>query len=231
MQMPKGFQNRFGPGFVLQLKRALYGLKQAGHQWHKKLNSVLTSLDFKLMRCDNSIWVYQNGQSRVIVPVYVDDMTITCKSHTEYEQLARELKKHFKLKELGPLSSLLGVSIERDRSKHRLMLSQHLYITDVLQTFGLADVRPVTTPLDPGAKLSKDQAPQNDEERQQMKNIPYSQLTCRRSHVSGYCYSSRHCLCGGSSCMLQQQSWFCALDSSQAPMSLSARDKRLQAML
>ena len=27
MQTPEGFQNRFGPGFVLQLKRALYGLK------------------------------------------------------------------------------------------------------------------------------------------------------------------------------------------------------------
>ena len=31
MQTSKGFQKRFGPGFVLQLKRALYGLKQAGH--------------------------------------------------------------------------------------------------------------------------------------------------------------------------------------------------------
>ena len=100
------------------------------------------------------------------MPVYVDDMTIACKSHTEYERLTKELKKHFKLKELGPLLSLLGVSIERDRSKHRFMLSQYLYITDVLQTFGLADVRPVTTPLDSGAKLSKDQALQNDEECQ-----------------------------------------------------------------
>ena len=110
------------------------------------------------------------------MPVYIDDMTIACKSYTEYEHLAKELKKHFKLKKLGLLSSLLGVSIERDRSKRHLMLSQHLYITDVLQTFGLADVRPVTTPLNLGAKLSKDQAPQNDEEYQQMKNIPYSQL-------------------------------------------------------
>ena len=100
------------------------------------------------------------------MPIYIDDMTIACKSHTEYERLAKELKKHFKLKELGPLSSLLGVSIERDRSKHCLMLSQHLYITDVLQTFRLADVRLVTTPLDPEAKLSKDQAPQNDKEHQ-----------------------------------------------------------------
>ena len=31
MQMSEGFQNHFGPSFVLQLKRALYGLKQAGH--------------------------------------------------------------------------------------------------------------------------------------------------------------------------------------------------------
>ena len=37
-------------------------------------------------------------------------------------------------------------------------------------------MRLVTTPLDPEVKLSKDQAPQNDEEHQQMKNILYSQL-------------------------------------------------------
>ena len=188
-------------------------------------------MGFKLVHCDNSIWVWQSGQSRVILPVYVDDMTIVCKARTEYTRLVKELKKHFKLKELGNLSSILGVAISRDRAKRQIALSQKQYISDILQMFGLADCRPVTTPLDPGTKLSKDQAPQNNEEHQQIKNIPYSQLTCRCSHVSGYYYLSRHCLCGESPCTLQQQSWFCALDSSQAPMSLSARDKRLQAML
>ena len=61
MQQPEGYRDHFGAGFVLKLNRALYGLKQAEHQWHKKLDSVLSSLQFKLVRCDNSIWVYQKG--------------------------------------------------------------------------------------------------------------------------------------------------------------------------
>ena len=32
MQLPEGFKNEFGAGFVLRLKCALYGLKQVGHQ-------------------------------------------------------------------------------------------------------------------------------------------------------------------------------------------------------
>ena len=42
MQTPEGFRDRFGAGFVLKLNKALYGLKQAGHQWHKKLDSVMS---------------------------------------------------------------------------------------------------------------------------------------------------------------------------------------------
>ena len=80
MQQPEGYRDHFGAGFVLKLNRALYGLKQAGHQWHKKLNSVLSSLQFKLIRCDNSIWVYQKGPTRVILPVYVDNMTVASKT-------------------------------------------------------------------------------------------------------------------------------------------------------
>ena len=55
MQQPEGFTNRYGTGFVLKLNRALYGLKQAGHQWHKKLDSVLKSASFALVCCDHSI--------------------------------------------------------------------------------------------------------------------------------------------------------------------------------
>ena len=98
------------------------------------------------------------------MPVYVDDMTIACKTQTEYVQLVNELKKHFKLKELGPLSSLLGVSIERDHSRCLLTLSQRQFTIDTLERFGLGDCSSVSTPLDPGVRLSKDMAPKNDDE-------------------------------------------------------------------
>ena len=137
---------------------------------------MLTSLDFKLVRCDNSIWVYQSGSTRVIVPVYVDDMTVASKTTAEYKSLVKELEKHFKLKELGPTTALLGVSIARDRSKRLLTLSQKQYINDVLETFGFSNVRPVTTPLDPGMRLSKEQCPSTKAELAEMASIPYSQL-------------------------------------------------------
>ena len=37
-------------------------------------------------------------------------------------------------------------------------------------------MHPVSTPLDPGLRLSKDQAPQTDSERSEMSRVPYSQL-------------------------------------------------------
>ena len=136
----------------------------------------MSKLDFKLVRCDNSIWVYKRNSVHLIVPVYVDDMTIACKTRAEYDFLVQELKKHFKLKELGALSSLLGVSVERDRSKRCLMLSQRQFIEDVLDRFGLGSVDTVSTPLDPGSRLTKEQAPSTDEDRVFMQKQPYAAL-------------------------------------------------------
>ena len=136
----------------------------------------MSAMEFKLVRCDNSIWVYKRDQSHIIVPVYVDDMTVVCKSPAEYTSIVSELKQHFKLKELGPSSSLLAVAIGRDRSKRLLTLSQQQFIEDVLERFGMSDCHPVTTPLDPGARLSKEQAPRDDAERKQMQTRPYAAL-------------------------------------------------------
>ena len=124
MTQPEGFEDYFGPGFVLKLIKSIYGLKQAGHQWHKKLDSVMKSMGFNLVRCDYSSWVYKKDEVCIIIPVYVDDMTIAVKSKQQYETVRDELAKHFKLHELGPTSFLLGVHIERDRSKHSISLSQ-----------------------------------------------------------------------------------------------------------
>ena len=45
MQEPERFEE-LGPGWALKLIKAIYGLKQAGRQWHKKLDSALSTLGF-----------------------------------------------------------------------------------------------------------------------------------------------------------------------------------------
>ena len=113
---------------------------------------------------------------RIIIPVYVDDMTIAAKSKEQYQFVRDELAKHFKLHDLGPTSYLLGVQIERDRSKHSLSLSQRQYIVDVLERFGMSDCSPVKTPIDEHHKLSKTMAPHTEEEKTYMQSVPYRQL-------------------------------------------------------
>jgi hypothetical protein len=172
MEQPEGFHQGDYDDF-LQLLKGIYGLKQSGRIWHQKLDKELQEMDFVKVRCDHSIWVYQKGENRVIIPVFVDDLTIASKSKEAVQTVKDELRKRFKLRDLGPTSFLLGVSIERDRAKRVLTLSQKQYILDLLERYGHSDCSRVSTPMDPGCKLSTEQAPSTPEEVEFMKDKPY----------------------------------------------------------
>ena len=162
-------------GWVLELNKVLYGLKQSPRMWHQKLHSAMTEMGFKLVECDNSIWVFLKAKTRLIVPVYVDDITIVGESKSEVNWVKNELQKRFKLRDLGPVSFLLGVHVTRDRSRKLLSLSQRQAIVDMLHKFDMQDCKPVNTPLDPGSKLSIADCPQTEEDAALMRSKPYAE--------------------------------------------------------
>ena len=174
MHQPEGFVEK-GNDWYWRLLKSLYGLKQAGRCWHKKLNEVLELLGFRRTVCEHSIWIFQRGDVRIIIPVFIDDMTIAAKSKQDVQKVKDDLKAHFKLRDLGPTSWLLGVEIKRNRSQCILTLSQRQYILDLLERFNLTDCNPVTTPIDPSVRLSSSMSPQSPEEVEEMRSIPYLQ--------------------------------------------------------
>ena len=174
MKQPEGFEEK-SPGWVWRLLKALYGLKQAGRCWHEKLHEVLTKLGFSRLVCEHSVWVYLRDGVRIIIPVFVDDITIAAKSKTAIQRVKDDLRTHFKLRDLGPTSWLLGVKIERDRSKHSLSISQHRYALDILERYGFANCNPVGTPMEPGLRLSAEMGPTTPSEVREMQEIPYDQ--------------------------------------------------------
>jgi hypothetical protein len=159
---------------VLRLQKSLYGLKQAGRNWYNLLDKVLQTLGFSKVLCDHSIWVFEKDGIRIIVPVYVDDLTIVSKSRAAIDHLIEELKKHFKLRVIGDTALLLGVKVARERSTRTLKLSQRQYIVDMLERYGFAECSPVSTPMNPGANLSSEHSPSTPEALHMMRNIPYS---------------------------------------------------------
>ena len=84
---------------------------------------------------------------RIIMPIFIDDITIASSSAAESDRIVQELSEHFKLRDLGPISFLLGIQITRDRSNRRIMLSQRQYILDMLERYEFSQCSPVQTPM------------------------------------------------------------------------------------
>ena len=69
--------------------------------------------------------------------------------------------------------SVLGIKILRDRANGVLKLSQRAYIERILKRFNMHNCKSTKAPIVKGDKFSKAQCPQNDDEREEMRTIPY----------------------------------------------------------
>ena len=100
--------------------------------------------------------------------MFVDDITLASKSQEALDNFVIDLGKHFKLRDLGPTTFLLGVGITRKREQRKLYLSQRQYVINKLEEFGMADCKPVGTPMVPGLKLTSQESPKTPEECREM---------------------------------------------------------------
>ena len=146
---PEGFEE---DGWVWLLIRALYGLKQSPREWYQTLSEFLISQGFQRLESDHSIFV--NNKTRLIVPVYVDDLLIIGpKNSSQIGKLKKVLNKRFEMTDLGPCNHYLGMAVTRDRANRTLHLSQKTYIEKVLARFGMQDCKASVTPMDVGVNL------------------------------------------------------------------------------
>lgn len=141
------------PGHCWKLKRSLYGLKQAGRTWNKTLDRKLGEIGFSRLNAETCLYVFNNNAGEICyLVVYVDDLLLAASSLSFMNQIKTKLSSLFKMRDLGPASYILGIEIIRDRPKRTVSLSQRQYIRTVLERYGMADCRPMWTPMAPAHK-------------------------------------------------------------------------------
>jgi hypothetical protein len=170
MKQPEGY-HQGPPNVVCKLLKSLYGLKQAARQWNRKLHSVFASMGYSRLQSDSSIYIYSKGDVKVIVPVFIDDITLVSKCDASMDSAVQELSRHFKLRDLGPTTFLLAIQVHQDLQKRSISLSQQQYVEELLKRFAMDDCKPVKTPMTPGLDLSD--VVVTPEEQEEMKNVPY----------------------------------------------------------
>ena len=176
MRQPPGFIDPEQPKHVCRLARGLYGLRQSGRVWYQTLTNAFKDLGFTVCAVDHAVFISRNESGRVVVAASTDDLLIISDSLDRVNETKRGLETHFEMTDLGEVCWLLGVEIRRDRAKRTLSLSQGAFVKTIVGRFNLEDANPVTTPMDPSVRLSKDQCPKTDEEKEDMADVPYREL-------------------------------------------------------
>ena len=147
-------EGREREGYVMYLQKALYGLKNSAKAWADTFSTFLTKQGYKRSHYDECLWEYKKGKKRLFIVVFVDDCLII--GDDEFiDDFMKNIKKEYKIRDLGEAENFLGMEITRDRAKRTIKISQNKYITNMTKKFGLENAKPIYTPMDPRADLSK----------------------------------------------------------------------------
>ena len=111
--------------------KKVYGLKQSLRQWYKKFDNFVTRIGFVRSKYDN--WFYFIlSDIPIYLLLYVDDILLISNSKSKICELKSLLNTNFDMKNLGPARKILGMVIQRDRSKFCLRIHQHDYLLKVV---------------------------------------------------------------------------------------------------
>ncbi|KAJ9696926.1 hypothetical protein PVL29_008922 [Vitis rotundifolia] len=154
------------------------GFAEVGKEdlWYLKFDSIITQNGFKDNTVDRCIYLRVSGSSYIFLVLYVDDILFASNDSDLLFETKHMLSTHFDMKDLGEASYVLGIKILRDRANGVLKLSQRTYIEKILKRFNMHNCSSTRAPIVKGDKFSKAQCPQNDDEREEMRTIPYSFL-------------------------------------------------------
>lgn len=117
------------------------------------MDSSLVALGFHCSTSEHAVYFRDNGQHRLIIDVYVDDLVITGGDLKELEQFKEEMKGTFQMSDLGLLKYYLGMEV--NQTPGGITVSQSAYAVKILEAAGLKNCNRSQLPMEPRFKLSK----------------------------------------------------------------------------
>ena len=107
----------------------------------------MISIGFVASHVNGGLFILEDQDAVVTaVVLYIDDHLIIAKDGF-IGQIKEQMKKRFRMHDLGSVSFYLGMNIERNREHHTIDIHQHSYIRMILATFRMDESRPVATPM------------------------------------------------------------------------------------
>jgi hypothetical protein len=124
---------------------------------------VRSTIDVCLYTLDSPPTTGRPRGSILWVLIYVDDALIADNDSSLRDRFVADLSKRFPTEDKGELTWILNMGVRRDRPKRTLILSQELYVADLLSKYAsfmdASTTRTFDTPMDDASPLSVDDCP------------------------------------------------------------------------
>jgi hypothetical protein len=150
VRLPKGIVQNESDRIRILLK-ALYGLQRAPKMWYITFANWAQSIGFKQSENDPCLFIHEVKRQMIII--YVDDMLLAAEGQQLLDEMCNVLTGKFQSKVMGIPEYFLGMNLEYDQSKRRIMMSQQTYIKAIVQKYGLETLLPRSLPMAPGMVL------------------------------------------------------------------------------
>ncbi|KAK6586848.1 hypothetical protein PZA11_000138 [Diplocarpon coronariae] len=145
-----------GKQAYIKLLRSLYGLKQAPREWWLLVKDEMEKAGLRSAKADPNLFIWENqaDNTTAYILVFMDDMLIIGKQQ-DCDYLKKKILNTWKGKDLGPISTFIGIQVERDRKARTLRIHQTDYIKKILNRFGMANCKGNNLPALAGTVLRK----------------------------------------------------------------------------
>jgi len=120
-----------------RLRRALYGLKQSPRMWNININAFLLSLGFIALPNEPCLYFRRVEGKLAMIALYVDDMVIAGSDLGIVQDIKNKLSERYQMSDLGEVNHILGCEVLRDPTLCRIMMTQRLYIKQIIKSFFL----------------------------------------------------------------------------------------------
>ena len=152
-------------------------MKQAGRIWNKTLDTQMIAWGFTRLACESCVYIRKTDSGVVIAVIHVDDFLSVSNKKEENERFKEQMRKVWKISDLGTVKHLLGIAVSWDRPNRLVKLSQTALIDKIISQFGQCDATPLSLPMQPGLKLQCiDRSTLSREELDRIQKLPYRSL-------------------------------------------------------
>ena len=119
----------------------------------------------------------------ILVALYVNDLIFSGNNDEMIEEFKSIMTREFEMTDLDLLKFFLGLEVKQGETS--IFISLEKYAKEILKKYKMKNCNPVSTPMEPGTKLSKyDEGERVDANRYRSLVGSLCYLTCTRPDLS-----------------------------------------------